>query len=408
LLFNINIESITAISEDDYSDFFIQNFTNNNFPSTMENVNGIPYTSRVIKSLALFAHQSGDYTIDPFVLDAGVEAPFAERRGFFSMRNLDMTKVASAPRIIHVLPLPPGAPQGFSGAVGQYSVKQSVGQTGISTDDALTITLDVTGNGDSKRWDPPAPVVDGDFEIYDPKITQDRMVEEQGHISHRRTIEYQMIPRAPGQYNVVIPLIYFNPQTLKYETAQADTIHLNVRQGIKKISSTSVAETPLVALPLRKVHNITSDDRFWLSIPHLFVFGLLVSGSFWGMLVSFKRRREERIPEGDKIRAAAVSHARHQVDSLQADSVSLQDKEYFERATEIFYKFVSDKLSIPAADLDLQKLNFYLDRSIESAPVKEKLAKFFEQCLAVRYGAIPGNMSRDEMLAQIRDFIDKV
>ncbi|MEO6130621.1 MAG: BatD family protein [Saprospiraceae bacterium] len=408
LLFNVNIQSITAVSEDDYSDFFIRNFSNNNRPSSMENINGIPYTSRVIKTVALFAHQSGTYTIDPFILDAGIEAPFPEKRGFFSMRNLEMVKIASTPKVIHILPLPPDAPPNFSGAVGKYSVKVNAGPSDITTDDAFTLSLDVVGDGDSKRWDPPAPVADGDFEIYDPRIVEDKMAEETDHIAHHRTIEYQMIAPKPGKYKVVIPLIYFNPQTRKYESASSDTFHLNVTQGFKKQKGSAILEVPEVPLPLRPVRNITTDDRFWLSMPHLFLFGLLLTGSFWGMFVSYKRRQEDLVPAREKNRIAAVRHARLQLDTLQSTSTNLSEKEYFEWATEIFYKFLSDKLSIPPAELDQEKLEYYLDKGSVPEPVKSNVIHFFVQCLSVRYGAIPGNKSREEMISEIRNFIDLV
>lgn len=406
LLFNQNVQSVNVLSEDDYADFFIQNFGNFNRQSTMENIRGVHYTSRVMKAVALFAHQSGTYTIEPMIMDVGLEAPFSEQRGFFSMRSMDVVKAASEPLTVKILPLPPGAPAAFSGAVGQYSVKGTPGQTEITTDDAFTITVQITGDGDGKRWDPPAPVVDGDFEIYDPRIVEDKMTDDQDHITHHRTIEYQMIPRAPGHYKVVIPLIYFNPRTLKYQTASTDTIKLNVTQGTSGGKNITVAAVPETPNQLRKIRNIMTDDRFWTSIPHLFLFGLLLSGSCWGMIVSFRRKREDAIPADEKIRIAAVRNARHQIDALQNSSSNISDKEFFERATELFYKFLCDKLSIPPSDLDQGKLQFYLDKNGVPDSVKTSVSKFFEQCLSVRYGAIPGGKSRDQMLAEIRNFID--
>ncbi len=406
LLFNQNVQSVNVLSEDDYADFFVQNFGNFNRQSTMENIKGVHYTSRVMKAVALFAHQSGTYTIDPMIMDVGLEAPFSEQRGFFSMRSMDVAKAASAPLTVHILPLPPGAPPTFSGAVGKYSIKGSSGQTNITTDDAFTITVEITGDGDGKRWDPPAPVVDGDFEIYDPRIVTDNMTDDQDHITHHRTIEYQMIPREPGQFKVVIPLIYFNPRTLKYETASTDTITLNVKQGTNNGKQTMITAAPETPQQVRKVRNVTTDDRFWQSIPHLFLFGLILSGSFWGMFVSYKRRRDDAIPADEKIRVAAVRNARLQIEALQVSSSVLSDKEFFERATELFYKFLSDKLSIPPSDLDQGKLQFYLDKNGVAESVKSDVTTFFEQCLSVRYGAIPGGKSRDEMLTAIRNFVD--
>ncbi len=408
LLFNENVQSVTTISEDDYSDFFVQNFNAFNRQATLENVNGAPYTSRIIKAIALFAHQSGTYTIDPMIMDVGIEAPFPEKQGFFTMRSLKTIKIASAPKTIHIIPLPPGAPPSFSGAVGQYSVTGSPGSNELTTDDAFTIQLEIKGNGDSRRWDPPAPVVNGDFEIYDPRIVGDKIVDEEEHISHIRTIEYQMIPLQLGQYKVVIPLTYFNPLTRKYETASSDTIKLQVTQGTNKGRPSSITEEPEIPRQLRIIRNITTDDRFWLSIPHLLLFGFILSGTFWGMWVSYKRRREDLIPADEKVRSAAARQARLQLDALQLSSEVLPSKEFFERATEIYYKFLSGKLTIPPADLDLDKLPVYLEKRGVPQTIKDSVIYFFDQCLSVRYGGIPGGFTKEKMLAEVRAIIDLI
>jgi len=406
LFFNQNVESVSLLTEEDYADFFIQPLSNFSRQSKLEIVNGVQYTSRIIKGLALFAHQSGTYTIDPMVMDVGLESPFAEKRGFFSLKRMEVSNVSSAARTIHILPLPPGAPSAFSGAVGQYVVKGRPGQTNITTDDAFTFSVQIEGDGDAKRWDPPTPVVNGDFEIYDPRITEDKMTDDQDHITHHRTIEYQMIPREPGQYKVVIPLIYFNPKTLKYQTASTDTIRLNVTKGINNGKRSNIAVAPETPGQLRKIRNITTDDRFWASIPHLFLFGLLLSGTCWGMFVSYKRKHEDLIPAEEKVRLASVRHARLHMDELQLNSSNLSDKVFFEKATEIFYRFLSDRLSIPSSDLDQDKLRFYLDKNNVPDEVNAGVIKFFEQCLSVRYGGIPGGRSREEMLSEIRKFTD--
>jgi hypothetical protein len=405
LLFNENIQSISALSEDDYSDFFIQNFNSFDRQATMENVNGVPFTSKIIKAVALFAHQSGDYVIDPMILDVGVEAPFPERHGFFTMRNLETMKVASAPKTVHIKPLPAGAPSSFSGAVGQYTMSSRPGTTDITTDNAFTLQVDIKGDGDSKRWDPPKAVVDGDFEIYDPRITEDKVVDEQDHIAHYRTIEYQMIPRQSGHFKIVIPFSYFNPITRKYESANSDTMNLNVTQGNNKPTYATSTEKPDSPRPLRKVRNITTDDRFWLSIPHLFLFGFIVSGACWGAWFSYRRKREEAIPQVEKIRSAASKKAQVQLDNLVTSSASIEGKEFFERATEIYYRFLSEKLTIPSADLDQDKLPVYLGKRNVTTDVQQRVIHLFEQCLSVRYGGIPGGYSREEMVDVIKNTI---
>lgn len=406
LLFRENVQNVNMLSEDDYSDFFIQNFNAISRQSTYETINGVTYTARIIKSVALFAHQSGTYKIDPLVVDVGINAPYPGNQGFFTMRRLRNVQVASQPMTINVLPLPVPVPESFSGAVGQYTLKSLPGQSQITTDDDFSLRVEITGNGDSRRWDPPAPVIEGNFELYDPRILENILTETEGVIMHSRTIEYLMIPQEPGEFNVFLPFTFFDPATKKYETIRSDTIKLQVARG-NSLARRAVQDT-VEAKPqeLRLVNSIKTDDRFWLSIPHLFLFGLIFTGASWGMIVTLRRRREERIPESEKIRSAAGRHARHQLDQLNKLPNELSEKEFFEKATEIYYRFLSDKFNIPPADLDKDKLVAYLTKANIPPDTIMDAATFFDQCLSVRYGGRPGGFTKEQMIVHVREMID--
>src|SRR5688500_3427968 len=294
LLFRENIQSVNTVAEDDYADFFVQNFNSFSNEVSYEDINGVRFASRIIRALALFAHQSGSYTIDPMVAIVGINAPYPGNQGFFTMRRLHNMQVVSEPLIIDILPLPADpTPASSSGAVGQYEMTTlPVPSTSISTDDDFILRIQIKGNGDSRRWDPPAVVSDGAFEIYEPRILEDKMMDEKGSIVHSRVIEYVMIPQQAGDFNLHVPFRFFNPATRQYETITSETIHLNVRQGRNMPRHAAIDSTGKpIAMPVKPVRNIKTDDRFWLSIPHLFLFSILLVGTGFGMWVSYKRKR---------------------------------------------------------------------------------------------------------------------
>ncbi len=406
LLFRENVQSVNLISEDDYADFFIQNFNSISQQSTYETINGVTYTSRVIKSVAMYAHQSGTYTLDPLVIDVGVNAPYPGNQGFFTMRRLRNVQVASPPKTIKVIPLPSPVPDDFSGAVGQYYVTATPGPTQLTTDDDFSLRVEIQGNGDSRRWDPPEPNIDGNFELYDPRINEDIFNESAGNIVHTRTIEYMMIPQSPGEFRVFIPFTFFNPVTKKYETVRSDTSELQVAQGNSFARRSVTDSIQLVPPPPGIVTDIRTDDRFWTSPAHLALFGLVCSGLLFGLFITVKRKRESQIPESEKLRSAAGLHARQQLELLQKMSSQVSDKLFFEKATEIYYKFLSEKFSIPPADLDKEKLEGYLEKASIADTTVQRAVRFFEQCLSVRYGGIPGGYSRDEMISETKQIID--
>ncbi len=409
LLFRENVQTVTTISEDDYADFFIQNFTGFSREPTYETIQGIQFTSRIVKSMALFAHQSGTYTISPMLMNAGINAPFPGNQGFFTMHRIQEIQIASEPLTITILPLPPDAPTSFSGAVGQYKILTNPGNQQMSTDDAYSFRIEITGNGDSRRWDPPSAITTGNLEAYDPKILEDRLMDIDNQMVHIRTIEYQLITTIPGQFTVFVPLSYFDPEQKKYITISSDTLSIEVTQGNHNPDETKAEnEANIDAPPLMKLRNNWLKDQFWISIPHLFIFGLILTGSLLSLIVAYHRKLENKIPEAEKLKSEAGRFARNQFDRLEQSSMEIPDKEFFEQAVEIYYKFLVNRFGIPPSELDESNLSGYLGRAGLTVENTQKASLFFHQCLTVRYGGTPGGFTREEMLQRCREIVGQL
>ena len=407
LLFTENIESVTTVSEDDYSDFFVQNFNSFSRETNYESIGGVTFASRIIKAVALFPHQSGTFTIDPMVILAGIQAPYPANQGFFSMRRVMNVQIASEPLVLHIKPLPP-QPSGatYTGAVGTYEVRTvSAGSTQITTDDDFFIRLQFRGNGDARRWDPPVPVTSGDFEMYEPRIIDDNVMDAYGEVMHSRTVEYTMIPRDTGSFNVYVPFQYFDPAIREYRTIYSDTFQLDVSRGRLGRRSVAGDTTSQRILPLREVRNVTTDDRFWRSIPHLALFGLLAAGVCWGAFVSYKRRTYSELPESERKRSQAYRNARQELDVLERSITETSDRSIFEKVAEIYYKFLSEKFNIPYADLDTESVRHQFENSNIPFDESEQAIAFYDECLTVRYGGVPAGYTQEEIIAQCRKII---
>ncbi len=404
LLFRENVQTVSTIDEDDYADFFIQNFSDFSREATYETINGLQFTSRIIKSIALFAHQSGTYTIDPMVMSAGINAPFPGNQGFFTMRRIQDVQVASEPLTITILPLPMGAPASYSGAVGVYQMTLTPGKTKITTDEAFNFQIEIKGNGDSRRWDTPTTIPNGDFETYDPKILEDKVFDAGNEVSHIRTVAYQMIPARPGDYTVVIPFTYFDPAQKQYVTIASDTIDLHVTQGIGIPFDTSTLNKKATGPPeLMRINPLLLKDKFWVSIPHLLLFAMVLYGSGLSFFYAAKRKRENQMPEAQRIRNDAADNAYLQYNRLEANINAMPGNTFFEKATETYYKFLIDRFMIPSSELDEASLKKYMVKAEINEASTDRAVEFFNQCLTVRYGGIPGGYSRAEMLRECRE-----
>lgn len=404
LLFTQNIQSLDILSEDDYADFFVQNFSEFSKQPAIVKANGKEYTSRIIKSIALYPHQSGSYEIAPLVMSVGINAPFSGIQGFFTMRRMQDIRVSSTPLEINVLPLPANAPLTFHGAVGHYTLKTYKGSETITTDDALSFQVELRGDGDAKRWDPPSVVIDTTFESYDPKITEDQQTEVAGIMENRRTIEYQMIPSVAGRYTAYVPFTYFDPDQKKYITVTSDTLHVQVSQGTNEGSRKVRGVDEGESFEVEPVRKAIFSDRFWTSWPHLLLFSLIVTGSCWSIMINAKAKKEAKISEKERIRRAAASKAIAQLEEV-LKSPGMDDRTFYGKATEVYYRFLCDRLGIPSSELDQSRLPICLQNASLQKEVGERVMAFYQACLPIRYGGAPSGYSREQMVEECKGII---
>ncbi len=410
LLFRENVQTVGALAEDDYAEFFVQPISYISTEAAYETIEGVTYTSRVIKSLALYPHQSGTYTIDPMVMTVGINAPVPGSFGYFNMQRIQDVQVASQPLSITVHPLPGGAPTTFSGAVGQYQMQVAPVPPTMTTDDALRIRVEWTGNGDARRWDLPVPVADSAFQIYEPRILEDNVLEKDHEVIQVRSVEYQMVVSTPGEYAVYIPFTYFDPKAGQFVRMQSDTFQVTVKPGtgeapqrIRPGQDQTITVPELMELPVLYIQ-----DAFWRSFPHLVLMGLILSGVCFGSWSTYKRRREKSISPTARKRLLARQDALDRLKAMEEEMEGLPSVAFFERTTEIYYNFLIDRFAIPPADLDATKLSAYLAQANIAVSLKDNALAFFDQCLSVRYGGIPGGYSREEMLRQCRTMIQEL
>ena len=67
---------------------------------------------------------------------------------------------------------------------------------------------------------------------------------------------------------------------------------------------------------LMSINPVLLKDKFWVSIPHLLLFTLVLTGSGLNFFYAAKRKRENQMTEAQRIRNAAAAHANNQYLSL--------------------------------------------------------------------------------------------
>ncbi|MDZ7266386.1 MAG: BatD family protein [candidate division KSB1 bacterium] len=233
-----------------FTGFWVEDFPMPRQPRTYQQViNGQRYLVAEVKRTAIFPQTAGRSTIEAMSLDC--EVAVAQRRrprdlfdSFFDdpfFAPFERVTIASRPVTIEVLPLPAaGKPAGFAGAVGNYTLSATVDRSTLKVNEAITLTVKISGQGNIKTLPAPAPELPPDFEVYDPKVSQD-VEHGETQISGSKTWEYVMVPRFAGTHVLKpITFAYFDPRTRQYVTASSKPITLTVDPGTGEYSAVTL------------------------------------------------------------------------------------------------------------------------------------------------------------------------
>src|SRR5690606_38270682 len=180
--------------EPDYKGFYAQELRRFDSRTQHEVINGKQVTTKVLRRLALFPQQTGTLTIPPARIQLAVIEDNS-RTGFFFSRNIKPIFVETDPVDIEVKELPSPAPPDFTGAVGHFEFQSSVNRRQATTDDAISITMIISGDGDLKRVQPPSLLLSDSFEVYPPKIIEESITENNGRLIGKKMIEYIVLPK---------------------------------------------------------------------------------------------------------------------------------------------------------------------------------------------------------------------
>lgn len=223
-----------------------ENGNNGQLRQSSEVINGIEYTTAEVQKVVLIPQKAGKLTIEPMAIECMAQIitqrntqrsndPFDVffNDPFFSRSYTNVQKIIETPILsFEAKSLPEnGKPASFGGAVGNYNFSATMDTDEVDANEAITLTVTVSGSGNVELVNPPAPVFPPDFEVYDPKITSSVEAGTQG-MSGTKKAEYLIIPRRAGDFNIPpIEFSYFNPTKGQYVTQSSSPMSIKVNKG---------------------------------------------------------------------------------------------------------------------------------------------------------------------------------
>lgn len=407
----INIRNYNAVKEDTYQGLHYRYVKDFNAQAYTEVIEGVQYKVQTLKSVALFPKKTGIFHIEPFIVNVGIGVKDSRRSFFFNNRTIPKT-LSSNTLTFEVLPLPEPEPSAFTGAVGHYALAVRTKPSKLTTDDALTLTLQIAGDGDAKRWSVPTlDYLSDKFEIYEPKIKNDKSLDERGVIINRREVEYLMIPLKAGVQRFNIDFTYFNSDSARYETMRSPPVTVNVQQGsgVTGISAEIGSDSSVPEL-----HPLQSPDKLGKATP-LFVFSplyyaLCIAPFFYlGFVVREEKKKGKYagLSPQERRKLEARMRAMKFLESAK-ELLHSSDKEYYQSISDALFAYISGKLQMPASELSKENVFTKMESLGINSEDRSKVLSIIVRCEQVLYAAGSATSEREKTYDEVLEVVSGI
>jgi hypothetical protein len=393
----------------------------------LENYNGKNYQVVTLKQSILFPQRSGKLTIDGGKYEASVRIPTQKRggRGFFddffeSYRDVNIALVPP-PVTIQVKPLPAGKPEAFSGGVGSFTLTAGAGADKIKANEAITITVKVSGSGNIRLLKNPEVKYPNDFDIFDPKVTQDIKTTASG-VQGVKTIEYTAIPRFGGEFDIPpVVLAYFDLKTGSYKTLKSEGFHFSVEKG----EGGEGGNTASVVADFgnREQVKMLGQDIRYLKVSGIrftpagdLLFGswlyylcyLLPTLIFVGFFLIYRKQVKEnanlalmRTRKANKIAVKRLKNAGQLLKEGEQEA-------FYEEVLRALWGYLGDKLSIPQSNLTKEQVSAELSGKGVDEALIDTFLSLLDTCEFARYAPSEASDAMDRLYEQASEAIGRM
>lgn len=421
----VDVLQFTASDIPDFTGFVKQEIElSRNAQLQQEHYKGRNYITATLYQTLLYPQHSGTLEIKPATFDAVIRVRNrAQARSIFDSffdSYVNVNKTLKAPGAkINVEALPTPKPANYSGGVGTFNVKSEISSTELQTNDAVTIKITISGTGNLKLIKTPIIDFPADFEVYDPKVTNNFQTTSQG-ISGNKTIEYLAIPRSSGQYSVKgIKFAYYDTQSGTYKTLTTPDYEINVapsatqegqgtvtsyvnqKEDIKQLGN-DIRYIHTAALNIKPVDNqLLNTLAAWL----MFLIPLLIALIAAIMLRKYIKDISD-IGRMKNKKANKVARKRLKVAQKYAKD---DDKEHFyNEILRASWTYVSDKLNIPTSQLNKDNVSQALaNRGAEQQQIDDFL-NILATAEFARFAPSDSHSSMEELYKRTANLISEL
>ncbi|KGN99634.1 hypothetical protein HR11_05215 [Porphyromonas macacae] len=416
---NIGVQQLEDLKMPEFNGFISQTVEDGNEAQlVLENYNGRNYRTAVIQRMILFPQRNGRLQLPAGMIQVALALPpEPDEDPFFARPIIVSRKIYSQPVNIDVTPLPAeDKPGSFNGAVGQFSMKVNLSSQKPKTNESMTVTVDITGEGNLKLLSSPELKFPDTFEVYDPKV-ENKIEVTAGGVRGSRTIEYYAVPRQTGEYTLPeFEFSFFDPVSKSYKTLKSRSVSLSVskgKDGVSMVSSTANKED--IKLLSQDISYLKKETGVKRLVGYDFTFGLFhwllyAIGILIAAIVFVPLKRMTRLQSNETAlkhrRANNVAKRRLR----EANTFRLAgDKESFNTALlRALWGFLGDKFKMSLSELNRSNIEIVLSRKGATSELIEDILKVIDQAEYEKYAPSSDLSAMDKLYADAEKIIERI
>jgi hypothetical protein len=391
-----------------------------NYVQYTENYNGQQYNVAEIRKLALFPQKSGKIEIeaatavcqgqvrdqsqkrnrDPF-FDSFFNDPFFNR-----YKTVEIPLTANA-LTINVSPLPTSSqPADFNGAVGSFDFSSSIDKTSLKANEAINLKLTVKGKGNIELVDKLPIYFPPDFEVYDPKITSDIHVTDDG-VSGFKTFEYLIIPRTQGTFTIKpVTFSFFDLKQGTYNSISSPEYTIRVAKGEGTAgnvtySGVNQSEIKYIGSDIRHIKtrglNLTPVGSYFFGSALFYVLLLAPVLLFILFIITMKKELKKRSNIALMKNRKATKVAQKRMKQAHVFLNENKKDKFFEEVSLALWGYLSDKFSIPLSNLSMETVRDALKGKEVSENAIGQFIETLEHCEFARFAPGENNSTMDSI-----------
>ena len=316
---------------------------------------------------------------------------------------------------LQVSPLPTeGAPPGFNGAVGSYTMTVSAGPTNLVAGDPITLRVQISGHGaldsvtfpEQKNWD--------NFKIYSP--TAKVNAGDGLGLDGSKTFEEIVTPQNSDIKSLPpITFSFFNPEEKKYHTLSHPATPLLVRAATPgtmpaaTAAHTENAQPTADVIPLKQHLGELAQIRaplvqqpWFLALQGMPVLALM-SSVIW-------RKRKENLANNPRLRRQrhVAQTIREGLQQLQRLASEKNSDEFFATLFRLLQEQLGERLDLPASAITEAVIDERLRPRGVDNEVLAPLHELFQTCNLARYAPIKSSQELAAIVPKLESVLNQL